>query len=92
MVNGDLCMTNRLRLFLVCILEFSITKKDERMCLWFSVLLLTKCVGLTVLRIRTFCMYNPQAAMGITSYLVKHRLSCLQGEYPECELHAVCCS
>lgn len=30
-MNGDLCMANRPRLFLVCTLEFSVMKKDEGM-------------------------------------------------------------
>lgn len=68
-VNGDLCMANRPRLFLVCTLEFSVTKKDEGTCLCFSLLLLVKGVGLTVLRFRTFCMDNPQAVTGPAFYL-----------------------
>lgn len=62
MVNGDLCTAKRV--FLVCTLEFSVTKKEEGMCLC-SLLLLAKGVGLTVLRIRTFCMDNPRNLLRI---------------------------
>lgn len=55
-MNGDLHTAKRF--FLVCTLEFSVTKKEEGMCPC-SLLLLAKGVGLAVLRIGTFSMGNP---------------------------------